>query len=161
MYLFIFIKGVTKARSRANQIPSKTTSSNVFGTEEPCVICYEEMHTQNSLLLHCGHTFHKEVRSYSLIRFFFGKKIVFSSHLSMRGSRGSYTEESVLYFIRRKCNVFELPLTSWSAYDKGDINVQWRDLFVMYFDIFEFPKRINSILYFIWYIVIFLINGYH
>lgn len=54
--------GVTK-RQRANQVSAKTSGyggGNIFGLEEPCVICYEDMQANNALLLHCGHTFHRE-----------------------------------------------------------------------------------------------------
>ncbi|XP_066933043.1 uncharacterized protein [Clytia hemisphaerica] len=55
--------GAASKRSRANQVPPKASSSgksSIFGSEEPCVICYEDMYPQNRQPLQCGHTFHKD-----------------------------------------------------------------------------------------------------
>jgi len=70
-------EGQHKRRTRANQVPQSGNSdswlhqvhssiqlrkskSSVFGVEEPCVICYEDMTRESSQKLNCGHTFHKE-----------------------------------------------------------------------------------------------------
>lgn len=39
--------------------PSAHKPVSIFGHEEPCVICYEDMTRMTALKLHCGHVFHR------------------------------------------------------------------------------------------------------
>ena len=67
-----FLVPLKQRRMKANQVPkgaqltgssnSRKYKSTVFGVEEPCVICYEDMVKDSFQKLLCGHVFHKNVR---------------------------------------------------------------------------------------------------